>query len=107
MPFGRMTRSPQVWSAAARSCSSATSPSVVNTGTPPSEVTALAMPGPATTAISAPPISRRMRRQCGDPELTQLPQRQCGFDRRTRIGEVDMHLRDGLITHDHNAMAEL
>ena len=48
-----------------------------------------------------------MRRHCGNPDLTELPKRQGSFDRRTCFGEMDMHLRNGLIAHDDDAMAKL
>ena len=74
---------------------------------PPRDVTASASPGPATTESTVRSVvGCGIRRQCGDPDLAQPAPAQGGLDRRARLAEVHVHLRHGLVTHDHDAMAE-
>ena len=103
MSFGRITTSPQSPSSTRASSSSVTWPPAGSTGTPPRAVTASASPAPATTAITVRPGRRGVAGSTVMRSWLSAPRASPGLHGRSGVGQVHVHLRHGLVTHDHDA----
>src|SRR5215211_1301780 len=61
---------------------------------------------PPLGKITSSPHDGRSIRKCGNPDLAQLAEREGGLQRGASFLKMDVHLRNGLVTHDDNAMAK-
>ena len=107
MPLGKITRSPQVSVSGSLQLLDSDVALSGEHRYAAERRDGLSQPGTGDHGQDTSLTRERTRRQCSDPDLAQLTERERGLDRRTGLAEVDVHLRDGLVTHDDHAMAEL